>query len=54
MSFEEEDRSLQGKVLGNSHFLLIAKNQVGLNNLFEMISLLGKTETLKRLEAAVS
>lgn len=36
--FEEANRELQGSVRGNSHFLLLAKNQVGLNNLFSLVS----------------
>lgn len=38
MVFEEENRQLQGTIRGNAHFLLLAKNQLGLNNLFEMLS----------------
>lgn len=36
--FEEEERGLTGRVRGNSHFLLLAKNQVGLYNLFKLVS----------------
>lgn len=42
--FEEENRGLQGSIRGNAHFLLLAKNQKGLNNLFSMIS---KSNSLK-------
>lgn len=36
--FEEEERGLTGRVRGNSHFLLLAKNQTGLYNLFKLVS----------------